>query len=231
MQTITKTKIVGINQITNDIREFILVPDRYRRFEIGQFIQLTFEKVTASDLWPDSRPFSLASCYDKNKKSMRLIVRKKGEFTSRMFNELEVDSEVTIKYAFGDMLIPNDTNNDIILIAGGTGIAPFLGFAESEKCELTRNINLFYSVKTEDEFIEVEELMKRFGKKNVHLYTTREEVKISKHRRIQIEDILSCIKSINQTDFFISGSKDFIDTFSLELNSIGANNIFKDEWE
>ena len=61
MAVVTQTEVISIIEHTTEIREYILKPYKYRRFEAGMFLQLTLEEVNSSDYWPESRTFSLAS--------------------------------------------------------------------------------------------------------------------------------------------------------------------------
>lgn len=232
MQTISKATVESVRAITDEIYEFKIVPEKYRRFETGQFLQLSMDLVTASDIWPDSRPFSIASTWDKNNKSMRLLVKRNGAFTSKMFSDLKVGSECTVKYSFGDMVFPlEDQDQIIVMIAGGTGIAPFLGVIEAASKQRRENVKLFYSVKTTQEFIDLDELFERIGKENVKLFCTRESSEFYENKRIAIEDVISDINDIQNTNFYICGSQQFISHFKLDLENNGANKIFIDEWE
>lgn len=232
MQTIVKARIDEINSITEDVFEFKITPEKYRRFETGQFLQLSMALVTASDIWPDSRPFSIASAWNKQEKSMRLIIKRNGSFTSKMFSELEVGSECTIKYSFGDMVFPiSEPERKIIMIAGGTGVAPFLGFAEEVKQHNLETAKLFYSVRTAEEFIDIDKLGSNLGQDNLKLFCTREETAFSDNRRVELEDILAEVDDINQTNFYICGSQVFINHFKSELEAKGATRVFIDEWE
>ncbi len=232
MQTITNAHIKEINAITETVYEFKIAPKKYRHFETGQFLQLSMELVTASDIWPDSRPFSIASAWNIEEKTMRLIVKKNGCFTSKMFNELEVGSECTIKYSFGDMVFPiSEPDRKIVMIAGGTGIAPFLGFVEEIKKNDLKTAKLFYSVRKEKEFIDVNELREHLGQDNLNLFCTQETTSFSENRRVEIEDIISAVEDMDQTNFYICGSQLFINYFKSELEMKGAKQIFVDEWE
>ena len=157
MAVVTNAEILSVIEHGEDVREFILKPKIYRRFEAGTFLQLTLEDVNASEIWPDSRTFSIASCHNKDK-TIRLIIKKVGEYTGKLFNELKEGSECTIKYSFGDFLLPVfDKENPIVCVAGGTGIAPFLSFLGQLKNENNLNrMYLLYSVKKFENFIDIE---------------------------------------------------------------------------
>lgn len=145
---------------------------------------------------------------------------------------LQIGSYCTVKYPFGDMVFPdNPTDQDIIMIAGGTGIAPFLGFSEEIRKVDGIDAKLFYSVSTASELVNYENLKLNIGAENIKLFCTKEENDFSENRRIRIEDIEKEVKNFKSTYFYICGSQDFINDFKNQLINLEAENIFVDEWE
>ena len=74
------------------------MPEKYKRYDAGTFLQLTLENVSASDYWPESRTFSMASAYDKKNGLIKLIIRKSGVYTTRIFDELQEGEEFVEAY-------------------------------------------------------------------------------------------------------------------------------------
>ena len=173
MVTISKVLVKSIKSYGDDVREFIIAPEKYHFFDPGTFLQLALEE-PQGNRWPDSRNFSIASFLNEDK-TIRLVIRKIGYFTTRIFNELKVGSTCYIKYCFGDFLLPfYDNTNDIVCIAGGTGIAPFFSFAEYLKSVGQGNrMILFYSAKNEDELIALDALKSFVSPDKLHIYLTR----------------------------------------------------------
>ena len=67
MSIFSRATVIDVKDYGNDIKEFTLKLDNYKWFEAGTFLQLTLKNVTASERWPDSRPFSIASYSTENK--------------------------------------------------------------------------------------------------------------------------------------------------------------------
>ena len=156
MSTISKAKVLSIREYGSDVREYIFQLEKNHYFEAGSFLLLTLEKKEDYSRWPsESRNFSIASQYNEEG-TLKLIIRKVGYYTGRIFDELKVGSECVVKYAFGDFLLPFfDKSAKICCIAGGTGIAPILGFCEQLKKEKRENnLHVYYSFKNEDELIQ-----------------------------------------------------------------------------
>ncbi|HBM16433.1 MAG TPA: hypothetical protein DD381_08860 [Lentisphaeria bacterium] len=233
MITVSKAKVDKIIEHKDDLREYFLIPDKYRSFRAGMFLQLSLDLVTASDCWPESRTFSIASAHDKSNPCFRLIIRRVGKYTSRIFNELKVGSICTVKYPFGDLMLPGDDTSEIICIAGGSGIAPFLSFLdECARNNTLNNMYVFYSAKTESEMLYKKLLSELLGN-SYYPFVTREKVEWAKNRRISIDDVIKLTQDskLNTQHYYICGSPSFIDYFKKGLRNSGKANVFTDEWE
>ena len=105
MGTISKATVLSIKEHGKEIREYSLKLEKNHYFEPGSFLQLALEEKEDYTRWPDSRNFSIASAFNEQGK-VKLIIRKVGEYTTRIFTELTVGGHCTVKYAFGDFLLP-----------------------------------------------------------------------------------------------------------------------------
>ena len=232
MSVISSAKVIEIIPHGEDVKEFILHLTVYHNFEAGQFLQLTLEEVSASGIWPDSRTFSIAS-YTNKDHTIRLVIKRTGKYTSRIFNDLQVGKVCYIKYAYGDFLLPLfDNDSAIHCIAGGTGVAPFLSFMESliNDGQINRMF-LYHSVRFEAEFINYQGIASSMPEKQRQFFCTRQDSALGFCRHIRIEDILNNVTNIGDEHFYICGSKEFISYFKDSLSSHGAVNIYLDEWE
>jgi|GEM_PF-793618 len=233
MQVVTNAEVISLREYSEDLREYIIKPAKYRRFDAGTFLQLALENVSASDYWPESRTFSMASAYNTKNKTIKLIIRKMGKFTSEIFEKLKIGSTCTIKYSFGDMLLPQfDNECEVICIAAGSGIAPFLSFVEELEAESQLNrLKLLYTVRKEEDFISYDYLVSSINKDSLKLFST--DIKSNKaiFRLMNVEDILELTKNQERAHFYICGAPSFINFFRDELQKHNINNIHLDEWE
>jgi NAD(P)H-flavin reductase len=229
MATISKAEILSIKEYGNDIREYILKLDTPAYFDAGSFLQLTLEQ-KIGNRWPESRNFSIASAYKKTN-TIKLIIRRVGYYTSRIFEELGVGKTCYVKLAFGDFLLPfKNRNSAIVCIAGGTGIAPILSFIE----ELStigegHRVKLLYSVKNSNEFIG-KEVIASVKEENIFISVTREKVDGFASRHITLDDVKKLAVDFKKDNFYICGGEVFTKQFKNELLAKGATNIFTDEW-
>lgn len=232
MAVVTQAEVISIKEHTEEIREYILKPDKYRRFEAGMFLQLTLEEVNSSDYWPESRTFSLASYYNKEK-IIRLVIKKAGQYTTRIFNEVKKGNEITIKYAYGDFILPVfDQKNDIICLAGGTGVTPFFSFIEAleEQNELER-LKLLYSVKKYEDFIRLKYLKDKLNDEQLLLFTTQEDNNETVNRRINKNDVINLASNYKEAHYYICGTNEFNLDFKEKLEAENLKNVYLDQWE
>lgn len=229
MAITTSATIEKIVNISENIKEFTIKPEKITSYEPGQFLQFSLDNIDASTYWSESRTFSIAS-YGRD--YIKLIIKKVGKYTKRIFEELKEGSKVTIKYAYGDFLLPFDCDDGIVCIAGGTGISPILSFIDKlkEDDELDK-IKLFYSARNKEELIDYDNICEILPKDNVYFYVTRQDTKDERiiNRRIDVDDI----KNNTNIDsyIYICGSNEFINYFKCNLEALGYENIILDEWE
>ena len=101
---------------------------RCPRFNPGQFLHLALDPYDPSCQWPESRVFSIANSPTRRDK-IKITYAVKGKYTSRKYNEIKKYDLVWIKLHYGTFTFDYTAEN-IVLIAGGTGITPFVSFLE-----------------------------------------------------------------------------------------------------
>lgn len=226
MNYVTQAKVVQVIEHGKDIREYVFELEKERKYNPGSFVQLTLELVTASDIWPDSRTFSIAS-YEKG--NMRFIIKNVGTYTSRIFNELNVGNRCTIKYPFGNLFNKSLVNENHLFIAGGIGITPYLGIIKYfEMNGLLDKISLFYSARYFNDLLHYEAL-KNVLADDIEVFITREKHSNCHNKHINIEDIIRVADK--NTNIYICGSKSFNNDYKKLLIKNGYSKIFMDEWE
>ena len=98
-------------------------------FKAGQFLHLALDPYNPASHWPESRCFSIASPHDQTD-SLLITISQVGPFTERLLR-LNVGDEVWIKLPYGDFVVSLDQGGVAVLIAGGTGITPFVSLLDS----------------------------------------------------------------------------------------------------
>ncbi len=126
-----KAKVTSIKDMTYDIKEIRLdlIEPTEINFKAGQYAQLVtprYAKVRQSV----NRAYSISSSPD-NKKYIELIIRKvpEGICTTWIHDYLKEGNEVNFTGPFGDFFI-NETDADMLFVAGGSGKAPIKSMLE-----------------------------------------------------------------------------------------------------
>lgn len=144
-----RAKVARIESHSADVRSLILAPERPApRFRPGQFLHLALDRYDPSQHWPESRVFSIASPPD-DRDSLRITVSAVGAFTKRMMQLREGD-EVWVKLPYGDFVIGGQDSNPLILMAGGTGITPFVSFLASAGSSTAAPVRVLYGARRPD---------------------------------------------------------------------------------
>jgi ferredoxin-NADP reductase len=222
----------------------IMPERRIPRFNAGQFLHLALDDYDPQGgFWPESRVFSIASA--PTSQQIEIVYSVKGRYTARMRNELAISKQVWLKLPYGEFSIDTAAaaGQDIVLVAGGTGISPFLSYLRImlNGSPNTRKIHLLYGIRNAAHLLCPGVLsaccstIKGFG---MDLYVEKgvDSVfpRISQHQgMIQIERIFEIGKTMADPAYFLSGPPMMIQTFKKGLATDGINgkNIKVDEWE
>jgi len=239
-----EAKIVGLKKFGTDVFEVVFesVNKPLPRINAGQFLHLAFDKYDATlGYWPESRVFSIASI-NLEERRLSIVYSIKGVFTHRMKNELFLGRSVWLKLPYGDFILENylgDTD-PIVLIAGGTGISPFIPFISNMQNFHTdlQPVFLFYGYRSNELFLFEQDLQltdKMCPLLNIRLFCEAEADNNSTVTigTLNIEDIYHQFETDEKTRYFISGPPNMVKTFQSYLISkdICKKNIIIDNWE
>jgi len=147
-------KITEVKNIVENVRLFKIKSNLNP--EPGEFIEVSI---------PGFGECPLASCsYDSKK--MDLLVRKAGNVTSKLF-DLEKGDEVFVRGAYGrGFPLKELEGKNLILVAGGTGIAPVTSLIEyiEQNQEKFGKVNIYFGFRNQ-KYILLKERIKRWKKK------------------------------------------------------------------
>ena len=219
---------------------------RVPRYKAGQFLHLTVDSYDPSGgFWPESRVFSIASNFSENE--LCIVYSVKGQYTKKMEATLVEGGTVWLKLPYGDFIIDHTQSpeNDIVLIAGGTGVSPYIPYISSlaENPSSEKRIHFYYGARLCSNilFADLIDLcaakvqgfkttiqIENESSSNLHLDNVTK-----KDGRLDIEKILNETKELRKPVFFLSGPPVMIKAFKQKLmdNNIQPSNIKIDEWE
>lgn len=140
----TPVTISAIEDRTNDVRILTLMPDKPFTYRAGQYLE-----VDAAGYEP--RPYSIASRPHADGRIV-LHVRDTGAgLSAHLVREAKIGDIIAIDGPFGNLNADFARNRPVLMVAGGTGIAPMLALAQDIiKRHLTEDgITLVYGAREE----------------------------------------------------------------------------------
>ncbi len=136
-------------------------------FQPGQYASISFKK---NGRPTPARNFSIINS-PTDQGTLQFSIRVKGRFTNALTNLMEGD-EVKVRGPFGNFVFDKERDKDTVMIAGGIGIAPFIGMIRfATATNLSNNINLIYSFRDQNDAPFADQL-KKFDDLNPNFKTT-----------------------------------------------------------
>ncbi|MEN8121829.1 MAG: FAD-dependent oxidoreductase [Bacteroidota bacterium] len=234
-------KVVDIVSFSENVRQYRLESQKSGiRFKPGQFLHFAIDAYDPSSNWPESRVFSIANSPTRTQ-YIDVLVSKIGEFTSKMFDSLKVGDEAWIKLPYGIFNFDESINNDTVLIAGGTGVSPYISFLQyAIDNKLNPAIHLNYGVRKTDMLIIqdlVKEAVQKLSNFNYNIYV-EEEINNDfglnlNSGQLPVSEIVEQSLKLDQAVYYLSGPPAMITAFDVELKAKGVKqeNIKYDNWE
>ncbi len=221
--------VLEIVQYSDDIYQVTFMPEKKMpRFKSGHFLHLALDECDIyTGFWPDSRAFSIAS--SNNNAHVTIVYSVKGNFTTRMKNELSVGKKVWLKFPYGSFVVNAlESEKDVVLVAGGTGISPFIPYLEEELANPSgRRILLVYGIRGAHCFL-FEKLLQTCCQSlpNFELILFNAQV-------IDFASIKGKAAVLRDPHYFISGPRAMISALRdfLLVGGIMSEKIHIDDWD
>jgi len=236
-----KCKVLSIDAHGDSVFTIKLKPARrLPRFNPGQFLHLALDSYDPTGgYWPESRVFSIASAPFDSEIIIAYAV--KGKFTLRMKEELEVGKDVWVKLPYGHFVVSSAPDEEVILVAGGTGITPFIPFLRKEGSNPSgEKISLIYGVRRPELLIFGDVIADALSNLNgFRFHAFCEDCANAvfqfpmEQGRLTIDAILRATTDPTKAVFYLSGPVEMITTFKNGLRDTGITDtkIHIDEWE
>lgn len=219
----TRYKIDSVDRSKDGVYAITMSPEQNPiKYKAGQFV---FLRVYNEGIPKEQHPFSIAS--KTNSPQLKVVIKNLGDYTSQLIN-LKSGSKVTIEGPYGRF--NKSSVSDQIWVAGGIGITPFLGMAADLNEKIGYDIDLYYSVKSSDEFISLDYLKSvekmTNGKFRVIPWVSNEIGFLG------IKGVLEKSKNVKNKEFYLCGPaalKDSILKGALALG-VSKNRIYSEEF-
>jgi toluene monooxygenase electron transfer component len=141
-----RAKLLEVNEVTHDIREFRFVSDKGADFLAGHYAMLQIPGVDTP------RAYSMANVgNDQGQWDFQIRRVVNGAATDQLFHHLKLGAEIEIDGPYGMATLRSDVARDIVCVAGGSGLAPMVSIARgaSQSGMLkTRQLHFFYGGRT-----------------------------------------------------------------------------------
>lgn len=139
---IIKTTVVGMEDLTHDIKRIRLALSKPFEFSPGQYASLQFTPQHV-------RPYSMAVTANDSEVEFHVRLVPGGRATSYIAKELKIGDTVRLSGPLGTAYLRRKTPDPVICIAGGTGLAPILsivrGMAEHG---MTNPVHVYFGVRS-----------------------------------------------------------------------------------
>ncbi len=141
-------KVSRIERLADDvIRLYLRQPeDESLQFLAGQYIEVILEG-------NQRRAFSIANApHNGEEIELHLRLVDGGVFTPYVFNEMEEKEILRIEGPLGSFFLREESGNELVLVAGGTGFAPIKGMVEHAiELGMGNPIRIYWGVRSEED--------------------------------------------------------------------------------
>ncbi len=149
-------KLTDINRLSDSTLSFTVAGDQVRamHFLPGQYVNV---QVPGTD---QSRAYSFSSMVNQADESVSFLIRvvPEGLMSTYMAEKANVGDSITLRGPFGSFYL-RDIKRPVLMLAGGTGLAPFLAMLEKiQQVGSSYPIHLIYGVTHDTDLVEMDKL-------------------------------------------------------------------------
>jgi predicted ferric reductase len=215
----TLATVVTNTPATHDSFTLRLRPKKKMDFRAGQFAFLRLDR----DKLFARHPFTIANAPGEDE--LEFTIKDTGRFTAAA-RQLQAGDEINIEGPYGRFFL-RDQDKDIIMIAGGVGITPFLSITrEALKRNNKQRLVLLYGAMSLADIIAKEYLDTLPSRGLERAYFLSQEKGTGDYfpGRLNIKALKRFIRNQDQTLFYICGPKAMKDDIKKSLRALGVRN-------
>jgi NAD(P)H-flavin reductase/ferredoxin/fatty-acid desaturase len=217
--------------LTKEICEITIQLKTPINFKAGQYVSLSIEGMDAE------RNYSIANAPNE-KGIVSFIIRNVpgGKLSNYIFKENLVGKKTKVKGAFGNFYL-RDSKNPILMIAGGSGLAPILAILEQGILNGTkRPLTLLFGARKKEDLYKLNELqkIKKIWKGKFNFIPVLSEEPKDSSWKGERGLVTSKIKEYitNKTEAYLCGPPPMVDSATKELTLMGIpkHSIYADRF-
>ena len=226
-------KLAQLDVLNPSVKMYHLEFSKPFVFESGQFVMIHLDGPDGKEI---KRAYSIASA-PKLKNKIELCIRRvPGGTATTMLDHLKAGDTLKISGPLGKFTLDEKVKNDLVLIAGGTGIAPIRSMLHTLPVkDLKHNITLYFGINTLGDYLFQEELKKFEGLKNFKLVLVVADDPQWKGEKGYITEAVMKKQTpdLANTDIYMCGPPLMIRSIKAFLPNLGAKpeKIHIDAWE
>lgn len=196
-----------------NITSFFFTPESPLRYSAGQFIEMTI-KHDDPDERGTKRWFTISSSPGHEQISITTKHADSPSSFKKALWDLSEGDEVDISQPLGDFVLPKDTSQPLVFVAGGIGITPFHSIVEWLDINgLQRSIQMIYMVHDKSEIV----FESMFNKSYIELETITGDTKLTAAK------IVEFVGGIDGKQVYISGPEPMTETIVAQFGKLGVN--------
>lgn len=229
----SKYIVVQNEELPSGVINLTLKPKRKRdvlSFYPGQYACIGFRQVGRPT---PMRCFSIVSS-PNDQERIQFGIRRQGRFTSSIA-QLQPGKAVTVRGPFGDFVVDEQYDRNVVMLAGGIGITPFISTLRyATEVGMSKPITLLYSCRGRDGIPFLDELValeKRNPRLRVIFFVTDNSILPRDNDarivsgRIDEEWVQRITReSFKSSTYFLCGPKGFVDNLQKQLGNRAVDN-------
>ncbi len=202
---------------------FEVVDDHPFDFEPGQFIGI---QVDIDEVGLRKTPYCIVSP-PSEERTFRLLVRLVPEGPlSRYLAALEVGDEIKFRGPIGRSMIPKEEDTELVLMATGVGVGPFLGLVPRlHALGFDRPIQLFWGLRLVEDIClrhELEELVRLYPNFSYQITLSQPPADWTGPRGRLTETAPPQLHSLGGKHFYLVGNGAMIEEMRMALSDLGV---------
>ncbi len=220
-----KGKIIEYKEIAQGTVQFSFKLDEELTFKAGQYCFITLKELKYPDGRGNKRHFSIVNSPNLGG-TLTFATRLTGSGFKKTLEEMPKDTEVELGPLAGTFTLPEDKNKQLVFIAGGIGITPFMSilkYVAEEK--LPYKITLLYSNRNQEStafFEEIQTLKSEIPNLKLILTMTEDEGWTGEKRKIDAAFIKEYFPNVMDNFYMVVGPPPMTEAVQNSLMETGV---------